>query len=111
MQGILETVLTEARRREARRVTTIRIRVGSRAGVAPEALQVAFEALSAETLAAGGRLVVEETATVYGCRDCGQVYDPRRTDFKCPACHGERIHMRGGRELEIVSFDVAKAPA
>jgi hydrogenase nickel incorporation protein HypA/HybF len=60
MQTALEMACEEARRAGAVAVRRIVLRVGTDSGVVPDALRFAFDALSADTPAAGATLDVDE---------------------------------------------------
>ena len=67
MQCALDQVLREARRAGAVRVHQIRLRVGVLSGVVPEALQFAFEALTAGTPAEGAILAIDDVPARFWC--------------------------------------------
>ncbi len=102
------------RRRESQapaRVTAIHVRVGELAGVSTEALDFAFQCLSAGTPLAGARLVFEAVPLTMTCEACGRTSPVEDLVFRCPACGSERTTIVGGRELEVRTVDVADAPA
>jgi hydrogenase nickel incorporation protein HypA/HybF len=82
-----------------------RVRCGSLAGVVPEAMFTAFEALTLGTPFEGARLELEEEPVQLRC-GCGALFTPedRKALFfaPCPACGRETGHsVEKGRELYL----------
>ncbi len=86
------------------RVIRVRVRLGLLSGVVPEALEFAFEALSAGTPAEGAELVMETEPGRFSCADCGEL-DLDRLDFTCPRCGGGLQLLRAGRELLLCGIE------
>lgn len=105
-QAALKHVLTQAERAGAKRVDCIVLRLGALAGVDPEALRFAFDAILPSSAAAGARVELEPVAAVAKCRNCGHNYTPEtETLFECPHCHGFGAELVQGRELDLVRID------
>jgi hydrogenase nickel incorporation protein HypA/HybF len=87
MSYLLEAVEAEARQIGARKVLTINLVVGERAGI-DDSLRFYFDALTPGTLAEGARLAIRRTAMRFFCKPCGGEYTPApaRGDFGCPDC-------------------------
>ncbi|MCC7157073.1 MAG: hydrogenase maturation nickel metallochaperone HypA [Bryobacterales bacterium] len=104
--GILEIAETEAKRRNAFSVAGICIRVGDFSNVVPEALEFAFDALKAGTLAAGARLEIERVPVAANCPQCNQSVRPKGAILLwCPRCGGP-LQVTAGAELDVVSIDL-----
>ena len=67
MQSALSLALDQARHAGARRVHTIRLRIGALSGVVPDALEFAFEALAPGTAAEGAKLAIEAVPARFWC--------------------------------------------
>ena len=106
IEAVLERACEEALKAGASRVERIRLRVGVLAGVVPEALQFAFEALRQGTPAAGARLEIESAPATVRCLDCGSTREVLEFDFTCPACSGLLIVDTGGHQLELIQLEV-----
>ncbi|MGA4645275.1 hydrogenase maturation nickel metallochaperone HypA [Limisphaera sp. 4302-co] len=106
MTEAIRIALEEARARGARRITALRLRVGTLSGVVPEALAFAFDLVTARTAAEGARLEVEQVPAVWWCRDCEQEFGGDDPWPACPHCGGLKAELRQGRELEIASMDL-----
>lgn len=105
-QGILDTLETEARKQDFRRVRSVQLEIGALAGVDDEALRFGWEAVSPGTLAEGAALDIVRlpgSAWCFQCQetvDVGQYYDP------CPRCRGHKLQVSGGEQLKIKQLEV-----
>jgi hydrogenase nickel incorporation protein HypA/HybF len=106
MQSALGLALAEAAKAGAKRVHTIRLRVGVLSGVVPDALQFAFEALSEGTLAEGGTLAIDSVPARFWCAPCAREFVSEDLLMVCPGCGGSNAELRAGRELELAALEV-----
>ena len=102
---ILGIVLSEADRHAARKVTSIRLRVGVLRAIEPENLSFLFEHLARGTLAEGADLSIQDDPVRVECAACG-VSEARSLVWECPRCRGARIALTGGDSLELLSLDI-----
>lgn len=103
---ILDIAKREAAQRGAAGITAVTVRVGDLAGVAPEALEFAFEALCAGTNAAGARLVIERVPMRARCRVCGRETEPEPDlVLWCAEC-GTPLEVLAGQELLVESLEI-----
>jgi hydrogenase nickel incorporation protein HypA/HybF len=106
MQSALDMVLDKARQAGASRVHAIRLRIGTVSGVVPDALQFAFEALTADTPAEGARLIIEDVPARFWCDTCHKEFESPNLLAQCPDCQGLSRELRAGREMELASMEV-----
>jgi len=110
-ENILRLVLAEAEKAGAVRVTRISLVIGELSAIIDESVQLYFDVLSAETIAAGAQLSFTHHPATLQCRACGQVYPRPRTGFACPVC-GEEGRLTGdAREFYIDSIEVDECPS
>ena len=102
---ILDIALTEAERHAAKKVTSIRLRVGVLRSVEPENLSFLFEHLARGTPAEGALLDIVEEPVRVECEACGVSESPYFT-WECPRCKGSSVSVTGGDSLSILSLDV-----
>jgi hydrogenase nickel incorporation protein HypA/HybF len=107
MQRVLEIALKEAARQSACRIHQVRLSVGVLSGVVPEALEFAFSAVTAGTIAEGASLKIEPVEALCCCYRCGMEFEPSDWFYECPGCGNMSTDMRRGRELELTSLEVA----
>jgi hydrogenase nickel incorporation protein HypA/HybF len=102
---ILEVALSEADRHAAKKVTSIRLRVGVLRSIEPENLSFLFEHLARGTAAEGAFLEIVEEPVRIDCAACG-VSEARAFKYECPSCRGPNVSVTGGDSLQILSLDV-----
>jgi hydrogenase nickel incorporation protein HypA/HybF len=106
MQCALEQALEQARGAGARQVHEIRLRIGALSGVVPEALQMAFESLTAGTCAERAVLAIEDVPARFWCENCGCEFAAENLVGECPRCGAISHELRAGRELELASMEI-----
>lgn len=104
-QEILDVAVAEARRHAAKKVTSVRLRVGVLRAVEPENLFFLFEHLSRGTPAEGALLEIEEERLRVDCPACG-VSEANSFTFACPRCREPGISVSGGESLSILSLEI-----
>jgi hydrogenase nickel incorporation protein HypA/HybF len=107
MQQVIALAADAAARDGASKIHRLTLRIGRLAGVEPEALSLAFEVVSAGTLAEGAQLAIETVEVVCHCPDCGADFEPAGFVFLCPTCEQPCGDVRRGRELELASLEVS----
>ena len=103
--GILDIALSEAARHAAKKVTSIRLRVGVLRAIEPENLSFLFGHLARGTPAEGALLEIVEEPVRVDCPACG-VSEARAFTFECPRCNGSGVSVTGGDSLSILSLDI-----
>jgi len=104
-QSLLESVLSAAAEANAVRVNTVEIEVGAMQLVVPEALQAAWEAVRAGSLADGADLKIDEILAEAECRPCGWRFKPDIAySFLCPKCKQADAKIIRGNEILLKSM-------
>jgi hydrogenase nickel incorporation protein HypA/HybF len=106
MDSALNLAMDQAQKAGAIRVLIIRLRIGALSGVAPEALQFAFEALAPGTLAEGAQLDIINVPAQFWCGNCAQEFISDDFFAECPNCHCTSGDLRAGREMELASMEI-----
>ena len=88
-----------------RTVEAVEVVVGALSGVVPQALEFAWEVVTADTPLQGALLVVDWVPTTVYCPECEATVTPE-VGFLCPRCGGLSGDLRTGRELEVRSVRV-----
>lgn len=102
---ILDVALAEANRHGAKKVTSIRLRVGVLRAIEPENLSFLFEHLARGTAAEGALLDIVEEPVRVECEACGVLEAPS-IPWECPRCKGAGVSVTGGDSLSILSLDI-----
>ena len=89
-------------------VARVNIRVGKLTAVVPSSLTFCFNIAAQETPLAGAELSIEEVPVVARCRKCGHEWTISGPDFSCENCGDGDVDLLSGRELEIVSLELAQ---
>ena len=103
-RALLERALAEARRRGARRVVRLSVRVGELSGVLPELLRTAYALAREGTLCHDAPLEVLPVPARWRCLGCGQAPAPGGA-LRCPACAGELV-LACGDELLLERIEM-----
>lgn len=99
MKGVLEACVQAAQDAGEQKITNIKLIIGDMTQIQPDALEFAFEALSPETIAAGGSLEIELRPAISRCNDCGHEYTHDRFQMLCPKCGSFDLDQLQGREF------------
>lgn len=100
-EGLVDLMERQA---EGRRVTAVKVRIGTRHAVLDEAFEQAFALAAKDTIAAGARLDLTISPVTLLCKGCGRVSDSLDVLAECPGCGGDDIELQGGDELVLESI-------
>jgi hydrogenase nickel incorporation protein HypA/HybF len=105
--GLIESVSEAAAREGAERVSAVHVRLGAMSGVVRDALAFSWELASADTVAAGSELRIEEIPLTVYCPACRAERSPLPgRGLVCPECGTVAPTIVRGRELELVAMEV-----
>jgi hydrogenase nickel insertion protein HypA len=106
--SILDIIVNKCTEVGGRTVDVVRVRIGTAAGVLPEALQFAFNAVKATTLAEKAVLDIERVPVGGACTDCKKEFTVGEVQyvFACPLCGSTLFEITSGREMEIVDMEI-----
>jgi hydrogenase nickel incorporation protein HypA/HybF len=107
MESVREIVEDAARANGARRVTTVRLRIGALAAVDPEALRFCFDVVMHGSVAAGAALEIDSEPGEAWCWDCAAAVVLLAEGADCPTCGGHRLQVTGGTEMRVKDIDLA----
>lgn len=101
MQSVINLVEEEAKAYGLVKVTKIKLVVGKMTMALPEALEMAFSALSRGTVAQGAKLEIEQREVRLRCPNCELEFAPELPYFTCPRCGHVTSQFIQGRELYL----------
>jgi hydrogenase nickel incorporation protein HypA/HybF len=107
MVEAVQLAVESAQAQGASRVHELRLRVGALSGAVPDALEFAFDAVTAGTLAEGARLCIETVPASWWCAACASEFGGDDLLAACPRCGAWSGELRTGRELDIASIEVS----
>ena len=107
--GIMEQTVDIAieRAKGVDRIHGLKMRIGKVSGVVPEALEFAFDVVTRGTIAEGAKLEIETVAVTCYCCDCNLNFQPSDLFYECPECGKFSYQILSGKEIELVSIEVA----
>jgi hydrogenase nickel incorporation protein HypA/HybF len=92
----------------AARVERVNLKIGKLSAVVPDSLRFCFDIVSKDTPLAGAALAIEETPVVARCKECDARWSIAEPVFTCRACGSGSLEILSGRELDIVSIEIAQ---
>ncbi len=109
---VVQSVLAEAEKRAAKKVTEVHLIIGKLTFLGLEQVRFAYEALTKGTIMEGSRLVIEEQEGIVKCSNCGYeggfkyeddpLYHVPLPTLKCPQCNNV-VSIAAGKECTIKS--------
>lgn len=109
---IVQSVLAEAEKRGAKKVTEVHLVVGKLTFLGLDQVRFAYEALTKGTIMEGSRLAIAEQEGIVKCGNCGYeggfkyeddpLYHVPLPTLKCPQC-GNVVNIAAGKECTIKS--------
>ena len=105
-QSMLDLVLEQARKVEAREVKRINLVIGEMSGFVGECVQFYFDFISKGTIAERAALSFKTIPTTARCRSCGKLFELKEFDWTCPDCQGNSMEIISGKELFVESIEV-----
>ena len=106
MGGVFEVIEQTLSLHEIKRVLQVKLKVGELTNAEPDALNMAFEAYSKDTICEGAELIVERVPVRGHCRNCQHVFTVETMFFLCPSCQNTGIEVIQGEELLLESLEV-----
>ena len=106
--SIIDEIGEQSEARDLHDIEVVHLNVGVFSGVDPNALLFAWELACEGTLFAQSRLDIEVVPLVIHCAVCRQNRTPPSLyQLCCPLCETPSDTIVTGRELEVVSLEVA----
>lgn|SRR5580704_10854211 len=105
--SVLEGVQATALEQGIERVNVVHVRVGALSGIVRDALLFSWDVATAETVAEGSELRIEEIPLVVFCEYCEVERAPKPgSGLVCPDCGMSCPRIVSGREMQLVSMEV-----
>lgn len=89
------------------KVETLNLRIGKLAAVVEHSLTFCFEIIAKDTPLEGARMAIEAVPVLIRCKACSHEWEADTAVFQCPNCKDGEVEMLSGREIEIVSIELA----
>ncbi len=105
-QSMLDLVLEQAEKAEAKSVGKINLVIGEMTGVVDRSVRFYFDFLSKGTAAEGAALAFKVVPTTARCRNCAKDFKLGEFDWTCPYCQSNNMEIVAGKELFVESIEV-----
>jgi hydrogenase nickel incorporation protein HypA/HybF len=89
-------------------VQRVNIAVGKLSAIVPSSLKFCFDIAIKDTPLEGATLHIEELPVTLQCKNCNNKWAAEQPMFKCEKCDNTDVEMLSGRELDIVSIELAQ---
>ena len=105
-KNILSIVISEAAKADAKKVLAIKLTIGALSSFEEDCVNMYFEELSKDTIAAGAKLVVRKICAQLYCENCAEYYTLEHTDYNCPKCGKAGVYRGDGQDFLIESIEI-----
>lgn len=106
VKSILSIVLCEANKADASKVSAINLTIGALSSFEQGCINMYFEELSKDTIAAGAQLIVTKVSAQLYCKNCEDYYTLEHTDYNCPKCGFAGVYQGDGQDFLVQSIEI-----
>ncbi|KPA18436.1 hydrogenase nickel incorporation protein hypA [Candidatus Magnetomorum sp. HK-1] len=89
-------------------VEKVHIQVGKLSAVVPSSLSFCFDIAVKDTPLDGACLDIKEMPVTLKCSNCENIWTIDTPIFECSKCNHTNIEIISGRELDIISIEMAQ---
>lgn len=104
--SLFETLEEKAKDNKAKKIISVRVKVGALSGVVPELLKTAFDIYKKDTIAEGAELFIEEVPLKVKCLKCGTEIIKDDFVFICEECASSELKTLAGTELLLEKIEL-----
>ena len=90
------------------KIEKVNLQVGKLSAIVPTSLTFCFEIAAKDTPLEGAKLNIDEVPVTAKCNQCGNKWTITSPAFNCTDCDSGDIDIISGRELDIVSLEIAE---
>jgi hydrogenase nickel incorporation protein HypA/HybF len=89
-------------------IERVNIAVGKMSAIVPSSLKFCFDIATKQTPLEGATLHIEELPVTLQCKNCNNKWTADQPMFVCEKCEHTEVEMLSGRELDILSIELAQ---
>jgi hydrogenase nickel incorporation protein HypA/HybF len=104
--SLFEIMEEQAREKDAKKITFVKLQVGKLSGVVSEFLYTAFDVYKKDTLANDAALEIEEVPLKIQCQKCGKSTTKSDFVFLCAFCGSNDLKTLSGTELLLERMEL-----
>jgi hydrogenase nickel incorporation protein HypA/HybF len=105
-ENLFEHVLIHAREANAKRVTRVKVTIGTLSDATPDSIQFYFSQLAPGTMVEGAALEFESAAGKAKCPACGEEFEIDDIYATCPKCQTFPVKVLSGDGVYLSSLEV-----
>ena len=103
---MVKQILEKAASSGAKKITSLTLVLGELSDLKEEPIRMYFGSLSKDNLLKGAKLIIKPVKSKLKCKDCGALFEYRKSDFNCPNCCGLGMLVNSGKEFYIDSIEI-----
>ena len=104
--SLFEMLEDKAREKKAKKILTVKLKIGNLSGVVPEFLETAFNIYKKDTIASKAVLKIEEIPLKIRCETCGTELIIDDFFFICSKCGSTNLKTLTGTELLLEKIEM-----
>ena len=104
--SLFEILEEKAKEQKAKKVISVKVKVGALSGVVPEFLKTAFDVYKKDTIADEAKLKIEEVPLKVKCQKCGAEIIKNDFVFLCEKCESRELKTLAGTELLLEKIEM-----
>lgn len=104
--SLFEIMEEKAEEKGAKKIVSVKLRVGKLSGVVPEFLHTAFDMYKKDTIANESELQIEEVPLKIECKKCGKKTVKDDFVFICTHCGSKELKTLSGTELTLEKMEL-----
>jgi len=104
--SLFEILEEKAKEQKAKKVISVKVKVGALSGVVPEFLKTAFDVYKKNTIADEAELKIEEVPLKIKCQKCGAEIVKDDFVFLCEKCASRELKILAGTELLLEKIEM-----
>jgi hydrogenase nickel incorporation protein HypA/HybF len=105
--NLFEIMEDKAKEKEAKRIVSVKLKIGALSGVVPELLRSAFDMYKKDTIAEEAEVDIETVPLKVLCRDCSRITSTSE-DFvlTCSHCGSSNIKTTAGTDMFLEKMEL-----
>lgn len=104
--SLFEILEEKAKEHKAKKIISIKLKVGALSGVVPEFLETAFGIYKKGTIASGATLTIEDVCLKIQCQKCQAEIVKDDFVFICDTCGSTELKTLSGTELLLEKIEM-----
>ena len=104
--NLFEILEEKAKEKKAKKIVSVKLKVGKLSGVVPEFLITAFDIYKKDTIASDAKLGIEEVPIKIYCQKCKAEMIKDDFVFICSECGSRELKILSGTELFLEKMEL-----